>query len=314
MYCFRHRFDLAPSSRLDHDVNELYLAGEPEDELAVYVSSGKVPLRDAAEAVLQGRGFETADQADAAGRYWRGVLERSFAAVRVSADFQDRAARGGMARGFREDQEAKHGRPVLNDFGLLIYPCDPRPVFERARGGGISRRVGESFDRALEGAAKDDSPSQSASLAYAVYASAFTVDHSPDARFMMFMMALETLIEQPPRTEPVRDHVDALIRVTRNAELPEAEINSLLGSLRWLHTESIAKSGRALAATLEPRTYGGMSPSRFFTRCYAVRSALAHGHVPRPSRDEVNRLAAQLEGFVGDLIAGPEALATLDSS
>jgi hypothetical protein len=47
-----------------------------------------------------------------------------------------------------------------------------------------------------------------------------------------------------------------------------------------------------------------MTPAAFFTRCYEMRSALTHGHLPRPDRGDVDVLAANLEIFVGDLLAG----------
>ncbi len=64
------------------------------------------------------------------------------------------------------------------------------------------------------------------------------------------------------------------------------------------------QAGRRLARTLEPRRYMDLSPSKFFTRCYEMRSALVHGHVPRPTMIEVDLLAANLTVFVGHLLSG----------
>jgi hypothetical protein len=47
----------------------------------------------------------------------------------------------------------------------------------------------------------------------------------------------------------------------------------------------------------------GMQPKRFFDECYRLRSQLVHGAYPRPSRELVDKTAAQLEVYVGDLIA-----------
>lgn len=63
-------------------------------------------------------------------------------------------------------------------------------------------------------------------------------------------------------------------------------------------------AGRRLADRLGSRNYDGMSARLFFSKCYGVRGALVHGHVPRPAHDDVGLLAAQLGLFVGHLIAG----------
>lgn len=125
---------------------------------------------------------------------------------------------------------------------------------------------------------------------------------------MMLMMALETLITQNDRSSEAREHVDSLIAATRDSSLPDAERTSLEGSLRGMYIESISRAGRRLAGTLGKRQYGGREPHRFFLDCYRLRSELAHGQVPRRDRQEVGAMAAQLEHFVGDLLAGPTVI------
>ena len=39
-----------------------------------------------------------------------------------------------------------------------------------------------------------------------------------DARFMMLMMSLEVLIEQAPRSDVEQEHVDSLLKITRETE------------------------------------------------------------------------------------------------
>jgi hypothetical protein len=121
-------------------------------------------------------------------------------------------------------------------------------------------------------------------------------------------MATETLINLQPRTPEVQAHVDNLIALTREADLPANERQSILGTLKWLHDESISQGGRRLARKLGNRLYADESPERFFTSCYSIRSGLAHGHHPRPSVD--GRVAA-LETFVADLLSA-ELLDTVD--
>ena len=121
----------------------------------------------------------------------------------------------------------------------------------------------------------------------------------------MLTMALETLLDLQPRSDAAQAHVAALIEATSShPELAAAERKSICGSLAWLMNESIGQAGEQLTRTLEPRRYANLAPATFFTRCYAIRSGLVHGGVPRPRHEEVRAFGANLEILVGDLLAG----------
>ncbi len=205
--------------------------------------------------------------------------------------------------------EEQTGERVLNEAALNVFDEDPWPRF--ARVGPASGVVGRNFVvvlGAIKAAAERDLrvPEQEA-LAYNLFSASFSQPQE-DARFMMLMMATETLINLQPRTPEVQAHVDNLIALTREADLPANERQSILGTLKWLHDESISQGGRRLARKLGNRLYADESPERFFTSCYSIRSGLAHGHHPRPSVD--GRVAA-LETFVADLLSA-ELLDTVD--
>lgn len=141
-------------------------------------------------------------------------------------------------------------------------------------------------------------------IAYDLSSASFFA-RDPDARFVLLMMACEALLEPKPRNELVRRCVDDLISLTQTAGLPANDTQSIIGSLRWLYTESIGQAGRRLASGLIPREYMGKHPVHFFTECYALRSALVHGHAERPKAGEVGSHAASLEVFLQDLLSGP---------
>ncbi len=113
------------------------------------------------------------------------------------------------------------------------------------------------------------------------------------------MMAVETLMDLEPREPEVQAHVDRLIRETREADLPESQVQSIVGALRWLHDESISQGGRKLAARLGKRDYMGESARKFFTNSYTLRSRLMHGEVPRRNRAEVDGRAGHLSYSCG---------------
>jgi len=118
-------------------------------------------------------------------------------------------------------------------------------------------------------------------------------------------------MDQRPRTGTV-EQVDELIRLTREADMPEDDKESIVGSLRHLTNESLRQAGRRLATTLGDRTYLRLEPKEFFVKCYDLRSRVVHGATPFPTREEVGPFAATLEVFVADLLAGPELLEQLD--
>jgi hypothetical protein len=120
---------------------------------------------------------------------------------------------------------------------------------------------------------------------------------------MLLMMSLETLIRSVARPREVIAHVEGLIARTESSGLSADQVSSIKGSLSYLKVESIGQAGRRLASVLGDRRSMDLAPPRFFTRCYELRSRLAHGAIPRPSWAEVNSFAAPLELFVRDLLS-----------
>lgn len=193
---------------------------------------------------------------------------------------------------------------MLNDaHALIVFECDPPPSFVDASAEMFVSVNATRLDQAVEAALSIEVASPAAhSLSFDLY-SASAFQPSTDARFIMLVMAVETLLDPQPRPESSRAHVEHLIGLTQAADLPDSERSSLLGSLQWLRLQSFGQAGQALAATLGVRTYMDMTPSKFFAHCYELRSRLVHGATSRPERREVDVSAAQLERFVADLLS-----------
>jgi len=185
----------------------------------------------------------------------------------------------------------------------MAFECERRPLFIRSEAWGV---VGKQAARVLEivrtASTRDLRTSDLEQLAYEIYSASFSTD-AADARFMLLMMAVETLIQPVPRPPEAVAHVEGLIARTKASALSSDEVNSIKGSLSYLKTESIGQAGRRLASQLGDRRYMELAPPKFFTRCYEIRSRLAHGAFPRPSWEEVNSMAAPLELFVRDLLS-----------
>lgn len=304
-FSFRHRIELPRGSQIDLAEHELLLSQAEGTRVVLSSGSSDVSLREAERFLLRGEGFDTVEQAREAGAYWRSVLERVFARVHISADFGERSLRGGLtSAGISMMEQAGGGARVLNDeHGLMIYESDPQPLFARLEASVRRLASPECVRAALEGAIAQHPSTLRESLAFDLYSASFAVKGIADARFMLLMMALEMLIEQGQHDDTSQRLVDELIAQTQGAELPQKQRESILGALRELRRESIGQAGRRLAARLGDRVYADLAPVSFFNRCYVVRSRLVHGDIPRPQREEVDALAATLEGFVADLIA-----------
>lgn len=99
-------------------------------------------------------------------------------------------------------------------------------------------------------------------------------------------------------------HLEQLADITRGVTtLVDGERKSLLQVLQMVRRESSGR-GQRLMEPFADREYGGMPAPKFFARCYAMRSALVHGHEKRPTAQDVRQVGSDLENLVGHAIAG----------
>jgi hypothetical protein len=332
-WAFRNRIELRPSSRLQYDGPEwiVYNSGSggqvklvgrhlsenipvtqalQEGIEAAAAKSLEGTIKDAQRLVLTGTGYDSEAEAEAMskGELWRGRLMRAFAALNIAADFGDETRLSG---GLTEHGLAAIGRGkrVLNDtLKLWAYEeTGEKPLFV------VTNPISEFWvsspherlETALADAIANGGLNRERQVSYSLYAASFGL--APEPRFAMLMIAFESLIKLKPRSADVQTHVRSMITATQNSGLPSNEIQSILGTLKWLLDQSINQAGRELAKSLGPRDYlNGEAPDKFFTRCYKKRSALVHGHHPIPSPTELGQLAAPLEHMVSELIAQAE--------
>lgn len=305
-WCFRIRFRMGLTVQLMVDEPEWVLT--PPDEtpaVTLRASQEGQPIQGAEHLVLIANGYPDQQTALSAALDWQSVIMRAFGRLAIGADFGDRAPKGGFTEAGLRQLEATHNLPrVLNDeHGIMVFSEGPTPRFALITP--PIAVVGKPRGRVALGieAARDaDRLSDREVLAYDLFGASF-FQPSVDARFLMLMTALETMIEQGPRPDGVEAWIDKLISQTRQADLDTSERDSLLGSLRGLRKrESVGQAASRAIEGLGSRTYQGKSAKAFFSDCYKVRSALVHGN--GPSREQVDALAADLEHFVGHLISG----------
>jgi hypothetical protein len=305
MHCFRVPFNMSELSLLGVTEPEYELQKDGGQRVWLVSTVVEQPLSEATSLTIRGEGYASDAQALTEGERWRDVVSRALARLHLAADFGDRRPFGGLTTEGKELLSAQKGQPMESDMpGVTTFPCSPQPLFVRFDAKGCRRPSPEQNQRAFVEAAILGEPFRGPErLAFDLFSGSF-FQPSADARLLMLTMAVETLLDLQSRSHAAREHVQTLIAATESARLNPAERDSLIGSIRWLFDESIGQAGRRLAETLEPRRYMGLSPSAFFTRCYSMRSSLIHGSVPRPERNDVDSLAANMEVFVGHLLSG----------
>lgn len=264
-------------------------------------------IGDARELVLEGSGYESTAEANQAGEIVLDAVMLSFARLQKGADFGFRKPQGAFTTKGLEWLEQQMGQRVLQGgLGLKIYETEPRPRFATTEASLRASSPVVKLANVLKYAvAHQQRLTDQERVSFELYNASF-FESPAKARFLLLIMAVEVLLKPRPRPPEVRQHVDELITLTRESDkLDQRQKDSLLGSLNWLHDESISQAGRRLAEQrLGGRKYEQMTPPKFFTRCYSLRSKLVHGVVPPPTRSEVGTAAANLEVFVSHLLSG----------
>ncbi len=307
-YSFRLRFQRSPEDTVNiNSPSWEWRLGEGLPTLLLCAHKPETPIKDSEILVFKSEGWSSQKEAEEASATYSDALILALARLRIGADFGYRAPKSAFTLNGLAMLEAQIGFRVLNDVhGVMFYESDPPPRFAACGASllrGVSQNQFESvFSRAVA-TRKHISPRDR--LALELFNASF-FQKTSDSRFLMLVMAVEALIELAPRPVGAVAHVEMLIRMTEESKtISSEEKASLLGSLRWLRSDSINQAGRRLATSrLGHRCYMDQSAPAFFSRCYNLRSRLVHGTHPFPTQFEVGNVVAQLEVFVSDLLSG----------
>jgi Apea-like HEPN len=307
-FSFRIRFNRSPTDTVQTEANEIALSNdEAPFPLRLHNPETGGSILMATQLALTGDGYSSHEAAFAAGQKYQSALTVALARHRIGADFGLRAPKGFVTdHGLALFQQQLGQRVLNNVHGLMVFETEPRPRFALMNASPLRGVNQEAFMTVFSTAAAARTQLTERELvAFALFNASF-FRQSADSRFLLLMMAIEALLEPCRRSDSARSHVDSLIQQTKNAELPQEDKASMIGSLRWLASESISQAGRNLSKSrLGERTYNEMSAAKFFTYCYSLRSALVHGSFPYPTLDQVSSTGGQLECFVSDLLTAP---------
>jgi Apea-like HEPN len=270
---------------------------------------GQVPISDVHELILCSSGWPLEADAWRQGRKVQVALLLALARMGIGCHLGDRGGPGSaiFESGLEFFADASGRRTLRRRLGLTVFETEPWPVFldlgaESYFAPSIDK-FAEYFNAAL-GSQRELSDREALSLD--LFHSAF-FERSTDAKFLLFVMSIEALLDPQERSEAAQSHVEQLIQLTEGSStLKCTEKASIRGSLQWLFDESISRTGRHLATQrLGRRKYMGMSAAKFFNHCYSLRSRLVHGHTVRPTHAEIRAAEEVLRTFVADLLCGP---------
>lgn len=309
LYTFQCRFDRSRTSTLGIDERQwAYKAPTGGPDITLCSPLAGKPIKDATRLVLRGDGWPSKDAAEKAASRYTPVLKVTLARLRVGADFGGWGPESVFTDYGLEYLEKQTGKRHLNDVhGLSVFESNPPPVFAHTSVDAVRSVPEECFLAVFSKAAEVGcSLSDTEETAFRLF-NVSCFQSTADARFLLLVMAIESLLELGPRPPASEAHVASMIEATKRAQsLSESEKASLLGSLEWLKSESIASAGRRLAQQrLADKQYSGSKAAAFFTHAYGLRSRLVHGKKPFPSFGEVNSIVGPLESFASDLLTQP---------
>lgn len=269
------------------------------------VTADGTSIEESDRLILRGDGYPDSESALIAATNWCSYVKVGLFKNYVSADFGSRALEGGgMTDEFRASLTRESGVNIMNDHsGITVYNDDVPTGFSRFQAVGVrGQQTQPLLDSISDAREQNIILSDTEQLAFDLLGNSRS-SFGPDARFITLMTAVELLIPQEQRPPDSLDFVSICSQILRRSDLSYEAKQSLGGSLRHLKNESIGQAGKRLAQTLDPRTYQGESAETFFSICYAIRSKIVHGTVPRPSITDVSSAAAGMELFVSDLLS-----------
>jgi Apea-like HEPN len=279
------------------------------------------PISQAGELVVQGSGYPDFDTALAAGRNWRQYLTIALAREGKGVDFgpDDRVIPTDIQYHDEPPMLLQQigmevgDRVIVDDYQLLVFPTDPTPKFvnfvmctPRVSISGWIERFQDRVNLAREhdGGSWD----RQKTIAYRLVHLAL-VDSNSETRHIQLVTAVETLLREQDRPQPVLDALENFVEDVKrwpDSEDSEKELKKRITEiLKNDKEESINRAGSEQVAAMLAGEYFDKSAGAFFKHAYDLRSRLVHRERRRnrrPTIDEIRAVQSELLRFVLDLL------------
>src|SRR5687768_4372766 len=152
-YTFRLRFNISDKVKFPFEENVITIVETQKNKITLHSHKADISIKDSNKLVLRGQGYDTVEEAQAAGDLYRDRLTLAFSKLRFPADFGDRAAKGFWTiYGLKMLQE-ESGSTVLNDIhGLQVYESNLDPKFSTVNANAFITKSKETTLEALSAA------------------------------------------------------------------------------------------------------------------------------------------------------------------
>lgn len=301
MYKFRVVFSLGESTYLDSDLTNTYLLSD-SGNCNLSSNDGK-KINESNKLNVVGTGFNSEQEAQSKGQTIMNLLRLYSVVGRTGVSLGNNTVTGGISDYFQNKIYKETGNKVINEVnGLIVYEdAVHTKVASVSFGSGILYKGFSRFKDTFEENYNNTLIFSDKLVNAMDFYNLAMLTAAPKLRFLLFVIAIEAIIETKQRTAIAVEHVTSLITHTEdNLALTDSERSSILGSLKYLKNQSISQSGRELVeAMLGEKVYNGKPSRKFFTECYSLRSSLVHTGT---WKEKDNELAYELERMVVDLL------------
>jgi hypothetical protein len=255
---------------------------------------------------IEGSRFATQEQAFEAGKLARQQLSVTIASTGVALDFDPPPL----------PERNEGDRPEAPEApGLHVFPTpeglasSPRFIADGQLSQPLERIIAE--DLALVRQVIPNGLTPRLNLAYSIFHTALG-SKNPEIRYVMFVAAIEALIDAGHKPEPILKAIAALRQYVKQSDQFAEVQNQLDNLLREEKKESITHLGMQLASQLTG-SYGDEEPATYFKAVYTRRSRIVHGvhdydgKNKRPTAQEIKAANPELQRFVTDLLIAESA-------
>jgi len=295
-FSFRVKFRIDHTNRLQCEQSQCDLVDPASGKVARLAVTGKdAAITESRALTLTADGWDDEEAATGSGLQYESALRRALVRLRIGAVF---------------GREPYGLGPPQDQLGLVVFKTLPTSAGARAGAGVVAGtlvpvcQLEEVFLAALR---RNVRINEREDLAMDLFNAAMFAGPA-EAKFVSLVVALESLAEPAPRGEAARCHVRSMIELTEGcANLSDKEKQSLVGSLRWLHADSIRQTLRKMVhEKLGERRYGDVPAVKLCEKCYDIRCELVHGRKVdgKRVRENINHL----EHLVSDILSAPVLL------
>ena len=302
MFSFRNRLIISGPLAAPDNNNRYMLSSDTDSEVVELLGpQGEERIAHAMELRLRGRGYDTREDAIAAGKLWRDRLTVAFAhyekGIEIGSDETPDDSHYSFGQPYFIYQLGRRQRDTPK---LVVFPSDNEPAWGGAAAEGVVAHGIETFINGHVAWVKEHECRLNAQqqLAYKLFhASHF--ESNPEASYILLFTGVEALIPDDFRPD---EFVKTLARLQSilagMSDISKATRDDAHKHIQYRKHESIRSRGRNWVQRLGDDTFDGKTPEEYFLHAYETRNRVAHPNVDRPTADSLNEQIPELRRYL----------------